>query len=167
MAVANLQGLTNPDDIALAWARFLIDDIVEHREAGTRAVNPGVYVFSKSNDVPSLPTLPEVFDPENSDTLNGVVSEDDAYAYLAVLAGLPVPKGEWSGQAAGQASRQMLGIPPEIIEQGDYPWYLMAVFYSPSKQMTFCGAFNGETFHEIKCIHGAYGGALSSLFGSN
>jgi hypothetical protein len=61
----------------------------------------------------------------------------------------------------------MLGIPPEIIERGDYPWYLMAVFYSPSKQMTFCGAFNGETFHEIKCIHGAYGGILSSLFGSN
>jgi hypothetical protein len=46
MAVANLQGLTNPDDIALAWARFLINDIVEHREAKTRAVSPGVYVFS-------------------------------------------------------------------------------------------------------------------------
>jgi len=167
MAVANLQGLTNPDDIALAWARFLINDIVEHREAKTRAVSPGVYVFSVSNDVPSLPTLPEVFDPENPETLKGVLSEEGAYAYLAVLAGLPVPKCEWVGQPAGEAARQMLGIPPEITERGDYPWYLMAVFYSPSKQMTFCGAFNGETFHEIKCIHGAYGGILSSLFGSN
>jgi hypothetical protein len=167
MAVANLQGLTRPDDIALAWARFLIDDIVEHREAKTRAVSPGVYVFSMSNDVPSLPTLPEVFDPENPETLNGVLREEGAYAYLAVLAGLPVPKREWAEQPATQVTHQMLGIPPEIIEPGEYPWYLMAVFYSPSKQMTFCGAFNGQTFHEIKCIYGSYGGILPSLFGSN
>lgn len=165
MAVANLSGLTRPDEIALAWSRFLIDDIVEHREAKTRAVTPGVYVFTMDGDTPALPTIPESFDPEDPASLE-FIHTSGAYAYLSVMAGLPVPTSSWSGQSPENAKRQMLGVPPEVVEGGEFPWYLMAVFYSPSMQMTFCGAFDGESFREIKCIHGSYGGVLSDLLKS-
>jgi hypothetical protein len=163
MAVANLKGLARPDDIALAWARFLIEDIVEQREAKTRPVRPGVFVFTLDGAVPELPTSPLSFNPEDPASLDGIL-KDGAYAYLAVLPGLPVRRTEWSAQSVSQAKRQMLGLPPEVIEAGEFPWYLMAVFYSPSQKMTFCGAFDGERFTEVKCIHGSYGGLLADLF---
>jgi hypothetical protein len=164
MAVADLQGLTKPDDIALAWARFLLNDIVEQREAQVRPVIPGVYVFGMEGTTPTVPSVPETFDPEDPSSLEGLIGRHEgAYAYLAVMPGLPIPKSEWGCAPTPAAKKQLLGVPTQIIEPGDYPWFLMAYFYSPSCQMTFCGAFDGSKFREIKCIYGTYGGRLPSL----
>ena len=164
MAVANLQGLVKPDDIALAWAKFLLNDIVEQREAQVRPVIPGIYVFGMEGTTPTVPSVPEVFDPETVSSLEGLLARHEgAYAYLAVMPGLPIPKSEWSGASTPVAKKQLLGIPTQLIETGDYPWFLMAYFYSHSCQMTFCGAFDGSRFREIKCMYGTYGGCLPAL----
>ena len=169
MAVANLQGLSKPDDIAAAWARFLIEDIIEHREAKTRPVLPGVYVFGFEDGTPTLPTMPEAFNPEDPTSVEGLMDRHvGAYAYLAVMPGLPIPKATWEGQPHAHTARLMLGVPANLIEDGDFPWYLMACFYSATTQITFCGAFDGEVFQEIKSIYGVYGGVLPYLLsGSN
>lgn len=163
MAKANLENLSDPDDIALAWSKFLVEDLVEQREAKVRPIFASIFVFSKDGEVPCLPTLPQEFSPDNPESAKKILEDDPtAYAYLAVLPGLPVPKTP-SGEYSGEPRKQILGIPPEVIDAGEYPWFLMAVFVSPTKRMTFCGAFGGEKFNQVKLIHGSYGGFLSNL----
>lgn len=169
MAIANLQGLSKPDDVAYAWAKFLVDDIIEQREAQVRPVLPGVYVFELDDDgAVSVPTMPILFDPEKPESLVGILDEyPRAFAYLGVMSGLPLPKVEWTGQAPTEAKKQMLGVPAHLIEPGTFPWYLMATFVSPSTKVTICAPFNGEKFGKVLSGYGLYGGALTSIFGDN
>lgn len=165
MARANLEGLKDREEIALAWSKFLIDDLVERREARVRAITASIYIF-REEDVPLLPTLPEFFSPEDPASAKEALKRyPEAYAYLAVLPGLPLPKAEWVGDDHQKAAQRILGIPPEIIDRGEYPWYLMAVFVAPNQRMTFCGAFDGEKFRTIRPIYGSYGGYLTDLLG--
>jgi hypothetical protein len=165
MATVDLSTASNPDEVALQWARFLIDSMVEDRESKTRPVLAALYVFEMDNGVPSLPTLPMLFLPEDETSAEVILGKHtEPYAYLAMTPGLPVPRAVWQGEGQGQAKKQPLGVPEEIIEKGDFDWYLMAVFVSPSIKMTFCGGFDGDKFSQIKCIRGTYGGYLSDLF---
>lgn len=163
MAVANLDGLIHPDEIGLAWSRFLIDDLVEQREAQTRPLLAQIYTFELDDGIPGLPTLPFLFIPEDVASALKIVGDPKTYAYLVVLPGLPVPKAKWSGSPGVAKGEQLLGMPQEIIEEGDFPWYLMALYNSPTKKMSFCGAFDGLKFTKINCIYGSYGGSLSDL----
>lgn len=165
MAKADLSDLSDPDEIALAWSKFLVEDLVEQREAKTRAITASVYTFELEDGVPCLPTLGEEFSPDHPSSALKILNKNpNSYAYLAVLPGLPILKEENSDGAAGGSGRKLLlGIPPEIIDPGEFPWFLMAVFVSASAQMTFCGAFNGEKFNTVRLIHGSYGGILANL----
>ena len=165
MANANLEGLTHPDDIALAWARFIVEDLVEKRESKTQAIPHGIYVFELRDGVPDLPTVPDLFDAEDPESPEKVICNyPDAYAYLAVMPGLPVALGDWEKETGLPAKRQLVGVPGEMIEPGTYPWYLIGIFHSPRKQMVFCGAFDGERFSQVRSKYGSYGGILSDLF---
>ncbi len=169
MAKADLSDLSDPDEIALAWSKFLVEDLVEQREAKTRAITASVYTFELEEGVPCLPTLGEEFSPDNPASAAKILTRNpNSYAYLAVLPGLPMSKEEALGsddpQVAERKQRKLvLGIPPEIIDSGEFPWFLMAVFVSPSLHMTFCGAFDGDKFNTVRLIHGSYGGFLSNL----
>ena len=164
MANVDLTNLSDPDEIALAWSKFLVEDLVEHREAKTRQIRACVYTFELEDGVPCLPTQGEDFDPDFPETAKSVVGQDpNTYAYLAVLPGLPLTKSESNTPGAPTGRKLILGIPPEIIDPGEYLWYLMAVFVSPTLKMTFCGAFDGEKFNTVRLIHGIYGGVLANL----
>jgi hypothetical protein len=168
MAKADLTDLSDPDEIALAWSKFLVEDLVEQREAKTRAITASVYTFELEDGVPCLPTLGEEFSPDHPASAMKILTQNpNSYAYLAVLPGLPLSKEEASElncEPTGRKQRKLvLGIPPEIIDPGEFPWFLMAVFVSPSLQMTFCGAFDGDKFNTVRLIHGSYGGFLSNL----
>jgi len=165
MAIANLEGLSHPDDIALAWSRFLVEDLVERREQKTLPLFHGVYLFEMEDGVPLVPTVPEVFSPDDFDAPVKLVKDrPNAFAYLAVMTGAPVPLAKWTGETGLPAKKQLLGIPSEIIEPGNFIWYFMAVFYSRTKEMVFCGGFDGEKFSQVKCMYGSYGGILADLF---
>jgi hypothetical protein len=164
MAIVNLEGLTHPDDIALAWARFLVEDLVERREAKTQAIHNAIFVFELRQGIPQLPTLPELFDDESEPPHKIIEKFPDAYAYLAVLPGIPIPPSNWESSTGLPAKRQLLGIPMEMIEPGDYVWYIMGIFHSKRQQMVFCGGFDGEKFSQVKTKYGSYGGVLSDLF---
>ena len=163
MAKADLSDLSDPDEIALAWSKFLVEDLVEQREAKTRPIVASVYTFELEEGVPCLPTVGEGFSPDIPASATQILLRNpNSYAYLAVLPGLPIPKGESSGEGAS-AKKKVLGIPPEIISPGEFPWFLMGVFVSPTLQMTFCGAFDGEKFLQVQLAHGSYGGFLADL----
>lgn len=164
MAIANLEGLTHPDDIALAWSRFLVEDLVERRENQTQAIHNAVYVFELREGVPQLPTLPELFSEESESPYEAIKKYPDAYAYLAVLPGIPIPQGNWEKVTGLSPKKQLLGIPTEMIDPGDYIWYLMGIFHSKRQQMVFCGGFDGKKFSQVKTKYGSYGGVLSDLF---
>jgi hypothetical protein len=168
MAAANLDGLIHPDEIGLAWSRFLIDDIVDQREAKTRPLLAAIFTFQIEDGIPALPTLPHLFLPEDLEAAKRITRRDpETYAYLVMLPGLPVPKAKWTQEPSAAKGEQLLGMPQEIIEEGTFPWYLMALYTSPTVKMSFCGAFDGEKFTKINCIHGSYGGSLSDLLGSD
>jgi hypothetical protein len=165
MAIANLEGLTHPDDLALAWSRFLVEDLVERREQKTLPLFHGVYTFELDDGTPVVPTVPDIFEFNDFDAPFKIIeSRPQAYAYLAVMTGQPVPLTAWTGETGLPAKKQLLGIPTEIIEPGSFTWYFMAVFYSRTKEMVFCGGFDGEKFSQVKCMYGSYGGILADLF---
>lgn len=163
MAKADLNDLSDPDEIALAWSKFLVEDLVEHREAKTRPIIASVYTFELEEGVPCLPTAGEVFSPDVPSSASQILLRNpNSYAYLAVLPGLPIPKGG-SGSDGNSEKKLLLGIPPEIITAGEFPWFLMGVFVSPTLQMTFCGAFDGDKFRQVQLAHGSFGGFLADL----
>ena len=165
MATANLSGLSHPDEIALAWSKFLLDDLIEKREARVQPVRASLYTFEMIDDTTAVPTTPILFDPDDESAYEKLVDScKGAYAYLAVLPGQPIPKGSWESAPSAEAKKQPLGVPQEVIDSGPSDWYLMAVFVSPSQKMTFCGKFYQDTFSIVKPIYGTYGGYLSDLF---
>jgi hypothetical protein len=164
MATANLSGLSHPDEIALAWSKFLLDDLIEKREARVQPIRAALYTFEMDGETPAVPTTGVFFDPDELDSFEKLSSLcEPSYAYLAVLPGQPIPKGSWEGGPAEERKRQPLGVPQEVIEEGPSDWYLMAVFVSPTVSMTFCGRFYQDTFSIVKPIYGTYGGYLSNL----
>lgn len=165
MAAISLEGLKTPDEIAYAWSRFLIEDLIEKRNAGQQPIPTGVFVFELDDGIPTVPSLPTIFDPVDHEAPRRIIDNSPhAYAYLAVMTGLPVALGSWAAETGLPARQQLIGVPYNIIEAGDFPFYLMAIFYSRSIEVVFCAPFDGKTFSKVQSMYGSYGGVLSDLF---
>ena len=158
------------DREAADWATGLLEETLKRRELRTQAIAPYLYPFTVGKDgVAQYPSLP-LFSgnpPDRDRVLSMLQVLDPLYAYLYLMPGEPTPPSVWQGPTFTDQDRAKLalGIPREIIEDGDFDFYVFGVFVSSSIKRTFCVPLKGDTFGKLRILSGTYGGAFSSLQG--
>lgn len=168
MATANLLEAKTPSELALAWARFLLDDIIERREAKTQPLAPLAFLFMMDGEEVVFPTMPLHLESEpNPETLRAAVSSvENLLGYLVVLPGMPQRRTSWeAGEYTGTSSFP-IGIPDDLIADGPFSMYLTALFTTQEISMVFCGGFDGEAFDTVRCAYGSFGGTLANMLGT-
>lgn len=168
MATANLLEANTPHELALGWARFLIDDTIERREAKTQPLLPLAFLFTMDGTQVVFPTVGvRLEDEPNPETLRNLVSTvADVFGYLVIMPGMPQRRGTWErGETTGTATFP-IGVPDELIADGPFSMYLTALLSTRDGGMVFCGGFNGETFDTVRCAEGSFGGTLAGMLGT-
>jgi len=159
------------DQEAAEWATGLLEETLKRRELRTQAIAPYLYPFTLGSDgVAQLPATP--ISAGNPPDLERAIAGLDAlgdpmYAYLYLMPGIPTPAAEWRGPSftSGQRAAIPLGVPQEIIEKGDFDFYVFGAFVSPTVKRTFCIPLKGDTFGKLRVLSGLYGGLFSSIHG--
>jgi len=158
------------DREAADWATGLLEETLKRRELRTQAVAPYLYPFTMGKDgVEQYPSTPISAGnpPDISTALRVLETMDPLYAYLYLMPGIPIPESVWQGPAFTPTKRASipLGVPQEIIEEGDFDFYVFGAFVSPTVKRTFCIPLKGDTFGKLQVVSGLYGGVFSSLQG--
>jgi hypothetical protein len=119
--------------------------------------------------VEQLPTVPiSAGLPPSIDLVEQVLEKmDRMYAYLYLMPGQPLSPSVWQGSTFTDQDRAKLplGVPKEIIEDGEFDFYVFGVFVSNSVSRTFCVPITGDKFGKMQILAGTYGGIFSSVSG--
>lgn len=156
------------DREAADWAEGLLKQTIERREQRVQAIAPYVYPFTTGSDgVAQYPTSPLLAGnpPSEQAILRQLEEIDPLFAYLYLMPGVPTPPSVWQGPSFTDQNRAdiPLGVPSEIIEEGEFDFYLFGAFVSPTLKRTFCIPLKGDTFGKLQVVSGLYGGVFSSL----
>ena len=187
MATADMTGVKTIYEQAFRWSKFLIQDLIEKREAGEQGIRSSVYPFctlSREGEGTKtiLPTagLPLGHPPEGgvlSDILEMFLEdheEEDLFSYLVLITGMPDPPNQWRQEeeqalAAGQAAPCVpIAVPWEMCERfEDRPpvYYIIAALVCRERPVTFTAHFDGEEFGELRFAPGLFGGELVDALG--
>ena len=160
----------NKDQEAADWATEILTQTIQRRESRTQAVAPYFYPFTMGKDgVEQLPTVPiSAGHPPSLPLVEKILSKmDPLYAYLYLMPGEPTPPSVWQGPTFTDQDRAQLplGIPREIIEDGEFDFYVFGVFVSNSVSRTFCVPVSGDKFGKLRILSGTYGGIFSEVSG--
>ena len=151
------------DREAADWATGLLEETLKRRELRTQAIAPYVYPFTLGADgVEQYPATPiSAGNPPDASTVLHVLGTMD------LMPGEPVPSSVWQGPSFSPKERSVLplGVPQEIVEEGDFDFYVFGAFVSSTIKRTFCIPLKGDTFGKLRVLSGLYGGIFSALQG--
>jgi hypothetical protein len=170
MAKADLGWAQTPHEVAVAWSKFILDEMIERKEAGT-PLYASVFPFTQGEGGIVLPSgaLPLGFppDPKVAESHLRMYSDQGLYAYLVVTLGIPEAPGEWLSPGVSDKERAEIeiGVPGGLCEPGPHEWYLVGSLVSPEQPYTWAARWDGEKFGPLRYVAGNFGGTLIGLLG--
>lgn len=170
MPEADLSWAKTPDELAAAWSKYIIDELIHRRESGVSSIQAGVFPFGIQDGKVVLPAgeMPIGHPPDPSMATSHLqIYQEGLYAYLVVVTGEPGVPGEWAGPTYTDAQRAEIpiGVPGDLCEKGDYEFYIIASLVCETYPVTWAVRFDGEKFGEIRVVKGTFGGSLIGLMG--